>query len=84
MCLAVPGRIIALENDPEMPFRMADVDFCGVRRKICVDTVDGVVPGDYIIAHAGVAISVMDADSAAATLRDLEEMTCHRESYYNG
>lgn len=80
MCLAVPGRIIALSEDPDMPFRMAEVDFCGLRRKICIESVEGATVGDYVVAHAGVAISVMDAVTAREILEDLESITRNRES----
>ena len=82
MCLAVPGRITAICRDDEMPFTMADVDFCGVHRKVCVDTVEPVDVGDYVIVHAGVAISVMDAEQARLTIADLESMTRFREDTY--
>lgn len=81
MCLAVPGRIISISNDGL--FTMAEVDFHGVRRNICVDTVDAEV-GDYIVAHAGVAVSVMDAATAVAAIEDLEKMTGFRESLRAG
>ncbi|MCM1109806.1 MAG: HypC/HybG/HupF family hydrogenase formation chaperone [Clostridium sp.] len=58
---------------------MATVDFCGVRRQICVDTVENAAVGDYVVAHAGVAISVMNREEAEATLRDLETITAERE-----
>lgn len=77
MCLAVPGKILQITDDGI--FRMALVDFVGVRRNVCVDTVDACV-GDYVVAHAGIAISVMDADMALATLADLEAMTEFRDA----
>ncbi len=83
MCLAVPGRIVAIDSDPDNLFTMAEVDFCGVRRRICVDTVDNARPGDYVVAHAGVAITLMDADTARAALDDLESITSHREQTYD-
>ena len=76
MCLAVPGRVLRIVNDGL--FRMADVDFCGVERPVCVDTVDA-RPGDYVVAHAGVAISVMNADEAQAAIDDLQRMADVRE-----
>lgn len=72
MCLAVPGKIVSIAADELLT--MAEVDFHGVRRQVCIDTVDAGV-GDYIVAHAGVAVAVMDADTALAALRDLELMT---------
>lgn len=76
MCLAVPGKVIEIEDDGL--FRMALVDFLGVRRRVCVDTVDA-LPGDYVVTHAGIAISVMDTRMAEATLADLNAMTDFRE-----
>ena len=58
MCLAVPGKIISIdETVPEL--KMAKVDFNGIVKKICIQWVDAGL-GDYILAHAGMAISVMD------------------------
>lgn len=76
MCLAVPGRILRIVNDGL--FNMADVDFCGVVRSVCIDTVDA-EPGDYVVAHAGVAISVMDVNEARAAIVDLQKMADARE-----
>lgn len=77
MCLAIPGRIVTIDRDDLLT--MASVDFHGVVRNICIDTVDAEV-GDYIVAHAGVAVSVMDPQTAIETLADLEKMTVYRES----
>ena len=76
MCLAVPGKILNVVDNGL--FRMALVDFMGVRRKVCIDTVDA-RPGDYVVAHAGIAISVMDEAEALATIADLEAMTARSE-----
>lgn len=73
MCLAVPGKIISL-SDSESPLRMAVVDFQGVRRNICVETVEDAAEGEYVIVHAGVAISKMNVEEALATIADLEAM----------
>lgn len=81
MCLAVPGKILNVIDNGL--FRMALVDFMGVRRKVCIDTVDA-RPGDYVVAHAGIAISVMDEAEALATIADLEAMTAHREAIEQG
>lgn len=72
MCLAVPGKIVSIASDGLMT--MAEVDFCGVRRSICVDTVDDAAVGRYVVAHAGVAISVMDEESALEIVSDLEKL----------
>lgn len=73
MCLAVPGKIIYIDRSvPHLA--IAKVDFGGITKDICVQWVD-VNEGDYILAHAGMAISVVNAEEAEATLKDLEELT---------
>lgn len=73
MCLAVPGKIVSIDNSvPEMT--MAKVDFGGILKNICIEWVE-VKKGDYILAHAGVAISVVDVKEAEETLEDLRHLT---------
>jgi hydrogenase expression/formation protein HypC len=74
MCLAVPGRVVEwLELTP--PFRAAAVEFGGVRREVSMDCVPDAQLGDYVLVHAGIAISRIDPDEAAQvweTLRQLD------------
>lgn len=68
MCLAVPGKIIEIDNStPDLA--MARVDFGGVIKRICVQWVD-VSEGDYVLAHAGMAIATVDEAEARQTLDD--------------
>ena len=72
MCLAVPGRIVDLEgSDPA--FRSATVDFCGVRKMVNLSFTPDVVAGDFVLVHAGVAITQIDEAAAARTYRYLAE-----------
>ncbi len=62
MCLAVPGKILTIdEND------IATVDFGGVNRPVNVSLVE-VGVGDYVIVHAGFAIQVLSCEGTAETL----------------
>lgn len=70
MCLAVPGKIISI-NDSVPDLMMAKVDFGGMMKDICIQWVD-VQEGDYILAHAGMAISVVNEEYAKETLADFE------------
>ncbi|WP_459190184.1 HypC/HybG/HupF family hydrogenase formation chaperone [Parabacteroides sp. APC149_11_2_Y6] len=73
MCLAIPGKILNIDrSEPELT--MAKVDFGGITKNICIQWVDASI-GDYILAHAGMAISVIDAEVAAETLKDLKQLT---------
>ena len=72
MCLAVPGKIITIDDsDPEL--KMAKVKFGEIVKDICIQWVD-VTEGDYIIAHIGTALSKLDEADAKATLEALNEM----------
>lgn len=50
MCLAIPAEIVEVE----WPY--AVVDLKGARRKVRVDLLDDVKPGDYVLIHVGLAI----------------------------
>jgi len=72
MCLAVPGKILSIDASvPEL--KMAKVDFGGVVKSICIQWLD-VRVGDYILAHAGMAISTIDEGEAEDTLADFEAL----------
>lgn len=73
MCLAIPGKIVSIDRTlPELA--MAKVDFSGIIKNICIQWVE-VSEGDYILAHAGMAISAIDAREAQLTLEDLKKLT---------
>jgi hydrogenase expression/formation protein HypC len=77
MCLAIPGQVLEMVDEPN---RLARVDVVGVRRTINVGLLDdpltgeGVVPGDWVLIHVGFALSKIDEQEAAATLALLEAM----------
>jgi len=66
MCLAVPGKVLEVE-DRDLT-RMARVDFGGVVKDVCLAYLPDVVVGDYTIVHVGFAIQKLDEESALATL----------------
>jgi len=63
MCLAIPVRVVELIGDDE-----AIVDLDGIRKKISLALVDGVVVGDHVILHVGYALSKLDPEEAERTL----------------
>ncbi|WP_455497093.1 HypC/HybG/HupF family hydrogenase formation chaperone [Coprobacter sp.] len=79
MCLAIPGKIISIETPENGELKTAVVDFGGTFRNICIEWVDA-VPGEYILAHAGVALTTVDTEEAEETLKDLETIALHTES----
>ena len=73
MCLAVPGKIISIDdNNPEL--KMAKVNFAGVSKDICVQWIDEPKVGEYVLAHVGFALSKIDEDDAEETIKLLKEM----------
>jgi len=72
MCLGVPGRIEAI--DEGSPLRAGRVSFDGVTREVCLAAVPEAGVGDYVIVHAGFAISRLSAEDAAETLAWLERL----------
>jgi hydrogenase expression/formation protein HypC len=71
MCLGVPGRITAVEDGL---VRMGTVDFDGSSLEVCLAYVPEALPGDYVLVHAGFALSQLDEDQAAKTLEALREL----------
>lgn len=73
MCLAVPGQLVRwLRSD--FPFMEAEVDFLGVRRICNLSCVPEAQPGEYVIVHAGVAISRVDETAAQRSLAELRSL----------
>lgn len=78
MCLAIPGKIIKI-NNPEDALSYATVDFGGIKKDICIAWIDAQV-GDYVLAHAGMALTLVDEEEARLTrealiaVGDLKEM----------
>lgn len=71
MCLAVPGKILSVgDDDPLM--REGCVAFAGVVKRISLAFVPHAGIGDFVIVHAGFAISRLDPKQAAQTLALLE------------
>lgn len=79
MCLAVPGCVVAW-IDREPPFANATVEFAGVRRQVNMALVPEAREGDYVLVHAGVAISCIDAEEAQSVLETLREFALADES----
>ena len=68
MCLAVPGKILSIDDT------IAVVDIQGNHIEADISLVQGVVVGDYVIVHAGLAIERYDEKEALETLAMLREL----------
>jgi hydrogenase expression/formation protein HypC len=73
MCLAVPGKVISIDKS-NADLAMAKVDFSGITRDICVQWLPEVREGDYILAHVGMALNILDEEEALETLTLIREL----------
>ncbi|MDR2883623.1 MAG: HypC/HybG/HupF family hydrogenase formation chaperone [Deferribacteraceae bacterium] len=74
MCVGIPARI---EECDEIS---AIVDLTGTRREISMMMLDGEAkPGDWVLVHAGYAVTLLDPDEAQETLRLMVEMANHAD-----
>ena len=67
MWLAIPARILAINGSS------ADLDMVGNRLSADISLVPEVVPGDFVMVHAGFALQKYDEAEALATLDILRD-----------
>jgi hydrogenase expression/formation protein HypC len=72
MCLGVPGRVLAIDDEGGLP--MAQVDFGGIRRDVCLVYLPETQVGSYVIVHVGFAITEVNEAEAQRTLEVLRTM----------
>lgn len=72
MCLGVPGKIVEIYES--LGLRMCKVDFGGVIREACLETLPEAQVGQYTIIHAGFALNLLSEEEANETLSLLREM----------
>lgn len=74
MCLAIPGKIIAITEQLDETFRKGKVSFGGILKEINLFMVPEARIGDYVLVHVGVAINVVDEAEAKKTFDYLKQM----------
>lgn len=70
MCLAIPGKIIKLNDDGIT----ALVDFDGIQQNVIIALLMNPELGKYVIVHAGYAIEQMNEKEAMEALEQWKEM----------
>jgi hydrogenase expression/formation protein HypC len=65
--------------DAEPPFVSAIVEFGGLRRRVSLACVPEAGEGDYVLVHAGVAISRINAAEAANVIEALQQLDLGEE-----
>ena len=76
MCLAIPGKIESITGDDPIT-RMGRVNFGGVIKEASLAYVPEAQVGEYVIVHAGFALSNVDEEEAQkvfAYMKQMEEL----------
>lgn len=66
MCLAVPGQVTQIDSREGLAEAL--VDFGGVRKRICIEGLPEASVGDWVLVHAGFALSQVDEAAAEELL----------------
>jgi hydrogenase expression/formation protein HypC len=74
MCLAVPAKIIRVDESGQ-----GTAGYLGSEVKVNLSLVPQARRGDWVIIHAGFAISVMNAKEARETLRLFRELAAAQD-----
>ena len=82
MCLAVPGRVLSMTEQDGTT--MAQVDFGGVRKEVCLAYIPEAQVGEYVIVHVGFAIQRLDERSAQETLANFDKLGILEEEFGDG
>ena len=78
MCLAIPSKVIQIENG------FAIVDTMGTKRKISLQLLnDDIEIGDYVLVHVGFAIEKLSEEEALETLKLFEDIAMSLEEEYD-
>lgn len=76
MCLAIPMKIERIEGD------FAIVETARLSRRINIQMLPTIKPGDFVLVHAGFAIQKIDQEAAEQTFKEIgsfKELKVRRE-----
>jgi hydrogenase expression/formation protein HypC len=73
MCLGVPGEVVSVDKTSKPP--LAKVKIGGLVKETLLAIDEEVMPGDYVIVHAGVVISKVSKDEYEELIRLLKAVS---------
>lgn len=68
MCLGIPAKVTEVDANNQ-----GKVDYLGTKVKVNFALLDGIEVGDWVIVHAGYAISKLNEEEAQETLELIRE-----------
>ena len=77
MCLAVPGRILEVDDSP---LRMGRVAFGSAVKEVSLACVPEAGPGAWVVVHAGLALDQLDEVEAQAMIESLAQLDAGEDS----
>jgi hydrogenase expression/formation protein HypC len=75
MCLAIPGQIISISDDVDHLARTGQINFSGIQKEVSLAYVPEANINDFVIVHAGFALSVLDEEDALAGLQAFTDLS---------
>jgi hydrogenase expression/formation protein HypC len=75
MCLGIPAKVTEIDES-----NLGKIDYLGTKIKVNFALVENVEVGDWVIVHAGYAISKLNEEEAQETLSLLREYLQHEQS----
>ena len=74
MCLGIPGQVL---ETPDAVTHLVAVRVSGARRRVDVSLLDDTIvePGEWVLVHAGLAVTKISEQEAQETLALLQEMS---------
>jgi hydrogenase expression/formation protein HypC len=73
MCLAIPGKIVEITSEDTL-MRAGKVSFGGIVKEVNLAYVPEAGIGQYVIVHAGFAISTLDEAEAMQVFEYLKQI----------
>jgi hydrogenase expression/formation protein HypC len=74
MCLGIPAKVVQIDDS-----QVGKVDYLGTKIKTNFSLLEDVKKGDWVIVHAGFAISKLNEEEAQETLEILREFAPNLE-----
>lgn len=74
MCLAVPGKIMSIDDSDGELMKIGKVNFGGIIKDVNLAYTPEAIVGDYVIVHVGFALNTVDEAEAAKVFEYLKEI----------
>lgn len=74
MCLAVPGKILSIDDSAGELMRQGKVSFGGIVKDVNLAYTPEAKVGDYVVVHVGFALNTVDEEEAVKVFEYLKQI----------